>query len=32
MHKTAEIAERRHINLRFLRWSRQRIADKDEKS
>ena len=24
MHKAAELAERRHINLRFLRWDRQR--------
>ena len=31
MHKAAEIAERHHINLRFLRWSRQRVADKDGK-
>ena len=30
-HKAADIAERNHINLRFLRWSRQRVADKDEK-
>jgi hypothetical protein len=31
VHKAAEIAERNHINLRFLRWSRQRAADKEEK-
>jgi hypothetical protein len=24
MHKAAEVADRRHINLRFLRWDRQR--------
>ena len=24
MHKAAEVADRRHINLRFLRWNRQR--------
>jgi hypothetical protein len=32
VHKAAEIAERHHINLRFLRWSRQRVSAKDEKA
>jgi len=31
LHKAAEIAARRHINLRFLRWSRQRVSEKNEK-
>jgi hypothetical protein len=30
-HKAEDIAARHHIDLRFLRWSRQRPADKDER-
>ena len=31
-HKAADIADRHHIDLRFLRRSRQRVSDKDEKA